>query len=252
MKLSTLIALPLAVLIVAGAVMLDQALAFEAQSAQASAAAEQAESDNGWVVLFDGTSTEHWRGFKKDGFPERGWEVVDGTLHKIARAGGGDIITRESYDSFEFVWEWKVAEGANSGVMYHVAEADDLRATYMSGPEYQILEDANHRDGGNPKTSSGALYALIACNQDKQLSPVGEWNTSKIIVNGDHVEHWLNGKMVVEYVLGSDELNELIANSKFKNWPHFAKKGEGHIALQDHGDDVWFRNIRIREIDADE
>ncbi|XAL99626.1 DUF1080 domain-containing protein [Phycisphaeraceae bacterium D3-23] len=209
-----------------------------------------ADDSDGWVVLFDGSNTDHWRGYRQDGFPDRGWGITDdGELHKIAGAGGGDIITRESYDSFELAWEWRVAEGANSGVMYHVAEADDLGATYLTGPEYQILEDENHGDGRSELTSSGALYALIACNDKKELAPVGEWNTSRILVEGNHVEHWLNGEQVVEYELESDELAALIAGSKFKDWPRFAREGEGHIALQDHGDDVWFRNIRIREIE---
>ena len=201
-----------------------------------------------WQVLFDGTSTQHWRGFKRDSFPEQGWEIADGTLHKIAGVSGGDIITVQQYDSFEFAWQWKVAQGANSGVMFHVAEADDLGATFFTGPEYQILEDTHHRDGDNPKTSTASLYALIACNDQKTLAPVGEWNSSRILVDGNHVEHWLNGAKVVEYELGSGELNAMIADSKFKQWPRFAQEGRGHIALQDHGDDVWFRNMRIREI----
>jgi len=210
-----------------------------------------ANADEGdWTVLFDGTDTDAWRGYRQDGFPAQGWEIAeDGSLHKIAGAGGGDIITREVYDSFEFSWEWKVAEGANSGVMYHVAEGDDLPATYFTGPEFQILEDANHGDGQNELTSSAALYALIACNDKKELAPVGEWNTSRILVDGNHVEHWLNGEQVVTYELESEELLALIADSKFKQWPRFAREGQGHIALQDHGDDVWFRNIRIREIE---
>lgn len=207
------------------------------------------ETEGEWVVLFDGTNTDHWRGYRRDAFPESGWEVVDGTLHKIAGAGGGDIVTLETYDSFELTWEWKVAEGANSGVFYHVAEGDDLGAVYFTGPEYQILDDDRHRDGQNPKTSSAALYALIECNDDKALEPVGEWNTSRLLVDGNHVEHWLNGELVVSYELESEELLALIADSKFKDWSRFAREGEGHIALQDHGDDVWFRDIRIREIE---
>lgn len=205
--------------------------------------------DDGWVVLFDGSNTDHWRGYRQDEFPGQGWAITDaGELHKIAGAGGGDIITRETYDSFELAWEWKVAEGANSGVFFHVAEADDLGAVYFTGPEYQILDDDRHRDGQNELTSAASLYALIACNEDKELSPVGEWNTSRLVVDGNHVEHWLNGAMVVAYELESEALAELIAGSKFRDWPRFAREGEGHIALQDHGDDVWFRNIRVREI----
>lgn len=217
-----------------------------AESAQTPASQD---TDGEWVALFDGTNTDHWRGYRQDAFPESGWEVVDGTLHKIAGAGGGDIITVEQYDSFELRWEWKVAQGANSGVFYHVAEGDDLGAVYFTGPEYQILDDDRHRDGQNPTTSAAALYALIECNDAKALSPVGEWNSSRLLVDGNHVEHWLNGEKVVEYELESDALLALIAGSKFRDWPRFAREGRGHIALQDHGDDVWFRDIRVREIE---
>ena len=221
------------------------------KSAESCSACENTSADDAgkWEVLFDGTSTDAFRGWKKEGFPEKGWEIKDGALHKIPKAGGGDILTKKKYDSFELTWEWKVAEGANSGVMYHVAEGDGLGATYFTGPEYQILEDGHHHDGKNPKTSTAALYALIAPNDQKKLMPVGEWNSSRILVEGNHVEHWLNGKKVVEYELGSDELNKLIANSKFKQWPRFAKEKTGYIAFQDHGDEVWYRNIKIREIE---
>lgn len=202
-----------------------------------------------WVVLFDGTSTEHFRGYKKEGFPEKGWVIEDGTLRKVAKAGGGDIITKKQYDSFELYWEWKVAAGANSGIMYRVAETNG--PSYKTGPEYQILEDTGHRDGKNAKTSTGALYALIACNDKKKLNDIGEWNTSRILMDADHVEHWLNGEKVVEYTWGSDKIKELIADSKFKSWPEFMTQKTGYIAFQDHGNDVWFRNIKIREIDAE-
>ncbi|MFN3166225.1 MAG: DUF1080 domain-containing protein [Phycisphaeraceae bacterium] len=204
--------------------------------------------DKEWTVLFDGTSTEHFRGYKKEGFPEKGWVIEDGALRKVAKAGGGDIITKEKYDSFELYFEWKVAKAANSGIMYRVAEING--PSYKTGPEYQILEDSGHRDGKNAKTSTAALYALIACNDKKELKPIGEWNSSGILIQGDHVEHWLNGKKVVEYTWASDEVKELIANSKFKNWPEFMTQDTGHIAFQDHGDDVWFRNIKIRKIES--
>jgi len=205
--------------------------------------------DDGWGVLFDGSDTDQWRGFKREGFPDQGWEIDGDTLHKVAGAGGGDIITIATYDDFELTLEWKVAEGANSGIFYNVAEEESLHSVWQTGPEYQILDDDKHHDGQSELTSSAALYALIACNEDKELAEVGDWNTTRIVVEGDHVEHYLNGELVVEYDLGSDELNALIANSKFKDMPRFAGEDSGHIALQDHGDDVWFRNIRIREIE---
>jgi len=205
------------------------------------------DASGGWTVLFDGQSTEHFRGYKKDGFPEKGWAVEDGTLRVIANTrGSGDIITKETYSDFDLRWEWKVAEGANSGVMYRVEEGRG--ATYFTGPEYQILGDDKHRDGNNPKTSAGALYALIACNDKKTLKPVGEWNSSRIVIHNNKVQHWLNGEVVVQYVWASDEIKQLIANSKFKNWKQFMTKKEGHIAFQYHNDDVWYRNIRIKDL----
>lgn len=200
-----------------------------------------------WTVLFDGTSTEHFRGYKQDGFPEKGWAVEDGTLRVVANTrGSGDIITKEKYSDFDLRWEWKVAGGGNSGVMYRVEEGNG--PSYMTGPEYQILNDEKHRDGGNPKTSAAALYALIACDDTKTVKPVGEWNSSRIVIHDNKVQHWLNGEVVVEYVWASDEIKQLIANSKFKNWKQFMTKDDGHIAFQYHNDDVWYRNIRIKDL----
>lgn len=249
MRISTLIALPLAGLIVTGAVMLDQTQAFDHHLAGEDAA--PAEAGEGWVDLFDGSTTDHWRGFKKDGFPETGWVIDDGTLHVQSGVRGGDIITKETYDNFELVLEWKIAEGANSGIFFNVAE-EGMGTVWQTGPEYQILDDAVHRDGKNPKTSTGALYALIACNDNKEVKPIGEWNSTRIVVNGSKVEHYLNGALVVAYDLESQELRDLIKDSKFSNMPRFAREESGHIALQDHGDDVWFRNIRIRELNPDQ
>lgn len=200
--------------------------------------------DGKWEVLFDGKDTSKWRGFKSDRFPEKGWKVEDGTLRHLAGQGGGDLASRESYGDFELRFDWKVAPGANSGVIYRVTE--DRAASYETGPEYQVLDDSKHGDGKNPKTSAAALYALIACNGEKALNPVGEWNKARIVAKGGKVEHWLNKKKVVEYTWGSPETAALIAASKFKDMPGFAKNKSGHIVLQDHGDDVWFRKIKIR------
>lgn len=199
----------------------------------------------GWEVLFDGKDTSKWRGYKQDKFPEKGWKVENGALRHVAGAGGGDLVTREKFGSFELRFDWKVAPGANSGVIYRVTE--DRGASYETGPEYQVLDDAKHGDGKNPKTSAGALYALIAPNAAKVLKPVGEWNKARIVVRGNHVEHWVNKKKVVEYEWGSAEITQLIAGSKFKDMPGFAKNTSGHICFQDHGDDVWFRKIKIRK-----
>jgi hypothetical protein len=195
-----------------------------------------------WVSLFDGKAIAHWRGFKQTTVPD-GWPVVDGTL---TRAGAGtDLVSREQYANFEFEFDWKVPRGGNSGVMYRVSEA--LDATYHTGPEYQILDDAVHADGKNPLTSAGSNYALHA-RSVAASNPVGEWNQGRLLVNGAHVEHWLNGIKVVDYELWTPAWTALVAASKFKEWPDYGKKTTGHIVLQDHGDRVQFRNLRVRRI----
>jgi hypothetical protein len=204
----------------------------------------QAKSKPGkWETLFDGKSTDKWRGYKKDEFPSS-WKVEDGALHTVP-GNGSDIVTKDKYDSFELELEWKVTPGANSGVIFHASE--NAPESWNTGPEMQILDDTRHPDGKNPKTSAGALYALIA-PKDKELKPVGEWNKARLIINGNHGEHWLNGKKVVEYELNSKELNDLFANSIFASMPRFAKVPSGHIVLQHHDDEVWFRNVRIRRL----
>lgn len=207
--------------------------------------------EDGFVALFDGSSTENFRGYNKDKFPDKGWKLEEGNLRVIGKTrGSSDIITKEQYSDFDLRWEWKVAKGANSGIMYRVEEVKN-QPTYKTGPEYQILEDGNHGDGKNAKTSAGALYALIACNEKKALKPVGEWNTSRIVFDDNKVQHYLNGQLVVEYVWGSDEIKALIAKSKFKNWKEFMTKDKGHIAFQYHNDDVWYRNIRIKDLSGE-
>lgn len=201
-----------------------------------------------WVVLFDGKSTAAWREFRKSEFPAKGWEVVDGTLHVMGGGGAGDIVTRQQFKDFELELEWKVSPGANSGIMYRVSE--DFDAPWHTGPEYQVLDDSKHGDGKNPKTSASALYALVAASTEKALKPVGEWNSARIVLRGSQLEHWLNGKRVVALDLASPEARDLIAKSKFKDLPRFARESSGYICLQDHGDDVWFRNIRIRPLDS--
>lgn len=154
-------------------------------------------------------------------------------------------MTKEEFDDFELMFQWKVERGSNSGVMYRVSLGD--RAPYFSGPEYQILDDAVHNDGKNPLTSAASLYGLYV-PEGKELAPVGEWNTAKIVVQGTRVEHWLNGKKVVEADFASDDWQTRLEKSKFKTWPKFAKNRTGHIALQDHGDRVYFRDITIRRL----
>lgn len=214
----------------------------------AAPAAAQETTDDGWEVLFDGTSTDAFRGWKSDAFPEKGWVIDGDALHIQADSKAGDIVTKKQYASFDLRFEWKVAKGSNSGVIYRCIEHDDVRLSFMSGPEYQILEDANHRNGKNPKTTAASLYAHYAPNDKKKLKPIGEWNTGRVVVNGNKVEHWLNGEVVVAYDLDSEAFRKVTAATHYKQWPKFAKEKKGHIALQDHTDDVWFRNIKIKEL----
>ena len=212
-----------------------------------SAACKSAKYDGAtrdWEILFDGESTDAWRGYRQKALPA-GWQVQEGALVRAAEAG--DIITKEKYGNFVLSFEWKVTEGANSGVFFHVTEKKG--ATYETGPEYQVLDNALHADGGDARTSAGANYALHA-PVDDYTRPVGEWNEAQIVVQDEgRVHHWLNGRIVVEYVLWTPEWEELVAASKFADMPAYGLKKRGHIALQDHGDEVAYRNIRIRRLD---
>jgi hypothetical protein len=199
-------------------------------------------ADTGWVSLFDGATITEWRGYREPTVPA-GWTVVDGAITKTGDAA--DLISKKQYRNFELELEWRLKRGGNSGIMYRVTE--DAEASYETGPEYQVLDDAVHADGKNRLTSAGAAYGLYA-QPEGLLKPVGEWNTAKIVVNGNHVEHWLNGTKGVEYELGSPDWTAKVAASKFKQWPGYGKAPEGHIALQNHGDWVAYRNIRIREL----
>jgi hypothetical protein len=196
----------------------------------------------GWRSLLDGKTTAGWRGYKQREMP-RGWQVVDGALTRVGE--GGDIITNEQFGNFELALEWKVAPGGNSGIFYRVTE--DGEHSYHSGPEMQVLDDARHRDGQSRLTSAGSLYGLYAAPAGV-VKPAGEWNAVRIVVNGSHVEHWLNGVKVVEAKLGSPDWEKRVGESKFKEWPIYGRAKQGHIALQDHGDWVAYRNIKIKEL----
>jgi len=196
----------------------------------------------GWRSLFDGRSTAGWRGYRADSMPS-GWRVEDGTLVRAAQAG--NIVTVDTFRNFELALDWKVSSGGNSGIMYRVTE--DAKEPYETGPEMQVLDDARHADGKNPLTSAGALYGLYAAPPGV-VKPAGEWNHARIVLKGNHVEHWLNGQKVVDAELWSPDFTARHAKSKFTQWPPYAKAARGHIALQDHGDWVAYRNVRIREL----
>lgn len=196
-----------------------------------------------WTRLFDGETLAGWRGYHTEAIPP-GWRVEDGTIH--FSAGKGDLMTVARFADFELQLEWKVAEGGNSGIFYLATPGHD--AIYMGAPEMQVLDDALHVDGGNPLTSAGAAYGLYAAPRGA-VKPAGEWNAVRIRVLGNDVEHWLNGQRIVQYTLGSDEWRARVRASKFNDWPMYGMSRRGHIGLQDHGDPVWYRNLRIRSLE---
>lgn len=198
------------------------------------------EKAEGWTLLFDGKSLDRWRGFKSP-TPPAGWKAADGAL--VREGTGGDLMTKEQYGDFELRLEWKVSKGGNSGIMFHVTP--DGAETYETGPEMQILDNAVHRDGKDPMTSAGSNYALHPPARDV-TKPIGEWNAVRLLVRGPHVEHWLNGVKLLEYELWSPDWEKRVQASKFAKMPGYGRAKRGHIVLQDHGDLVWFRNIKVK------
>jgi hypothetical protein len=205
-----------------------------------------------WTVLFEGRDISQWRGINSDTFPDKGWIVKDGLLiTDPASDAHGDIITRKQYGNFELTLEFKLTEKANSGIKYFVVESLSAGGKSGIGLEYQLLDDAGHPDakaGKNGNRTNGSLYDLIAAPTDKPVKPIGEWNTAHIIAKGNTIEHWLNGKRIVEYKRDDPAFRKLVAESKYKDFPDFGLAEKGHILLQYHGDKVYFRNIRIREL----
>lgn len=226
--------------IVSGSVMAADAVTHNVLTA--------AEKEAGWKLLFDGKTTEGWRGFQQQSFPTNGWVVEEGCLKRNAR--GGDLVTKDTFLDFELSWEWKIVAKGNSGIKYLVdeerlAKKNGKVSKNALGNEYQMLDDLSYPELSK-KNLSASWYTVIE-PQGAVPKPVGEFNHSKIIVHGNHGEHWLNGVKVLEYELGSPATMELIAKSNFKNVPGYAEKKKTPILLQDHGRDVWFRNIKIRE-----
>ena len=220
----------------------DSVTADTAQDTMSTSTLTAAERAEGWRLLFDGRTTEGWRGYKQQTAPD-GWQAVDGELTRVA--AGGDIITNEQFGDFELALEWKVGPAGNSGVFYRVTEEGD--ESYHTGIEMQVLDDSGHIDGQSPLTSAGALYGLYPAERGA-VKPAGEWNSARVLVRGNHVEHWLNEQKLVDAEMWSEDWNTRLAASKFTEWPGYARATRGHIGLQDHGDRVSFRNIKVREL----
>ncbi|MCK9411118.1 MAG: DUF1080 domain-containing protein [Prolixibacteraceae bacterium] len=206
------------------------------------------EFKQGWKLLFDGLNPSQWRSANKTDFPAKGWQIKEGCM---VSGGGGNLVSKEEYGNFELSWDWKMIDtGGNSGVKYFVKEAKNDAL----GIEYQMLDDTGHpwmKDGRmhlNDFHTVGAIYELYPTAANKVTKPVGEWNTSRILCLGKHIEHWLNGIKVAECERGSVDYNARIASSKFKDIPNFGVHEKGLILLQDHGSVVWFRNIKIRKM----
>lgn len=218
-------------------------------SASAPNQLEVSEKSAGWKLLFDGKTTHGWHGFKKTSFPEKGWVAEDSWLHCLGEHGG-DILSDGAFDQFEIQWEWKIQAGGNSGLKYFVLETRNSAL----GHEYQMLDDAVNLDGklAEGKRITASFYDVLKPTAKTTVKPVGEINQSRVLVKGNHVEHWLNGVKVLEYECGSPEVQAAVAESKFKTVDGFGERVKGHILLQDHESQVWFRNIKIRDLSTKE
>jgi hypothetical protein len=218
----------------------------------------QAQS-GGWRSLFDGKTFDGWRGLGYDSVPSAHWKIENGAIKKIPRgqvarmpdgqpAAGGDLMTKETFRDFELVWEWKIGPGGNSGVKYNVSEQLSVAASpnhAALGFEYQLLDDSLAEDNKIPSHRAGALYDMIA-PATNVVRPAGEWNESRLVYRGNHGEHWLNGKKIVQFEMATPRFDSLLSKSKYRSIKNFADRRSGHIVLQDHGEEVFFRNIRIR------
>ena len=205
-----------------------------------------------WTSLFDGKTIKGWHSYHKEGVV--GWYVEDGAM--TPDGTGGDLVTDKEYENFDLEFEFKIPKGSNSGVVYKIIDNPDIKTTYMSGPEYQVIDDKGYLDAaGKPYNLkdtqlTGADYDMIPPADLTVVRPVGEWNKGRILVNNNHVEHYLNGKKMVEYDYGSEAWKTLVAKSKFANWPYATPHAKGKIALQNHSpkERVWYRNVQIREL----
>ncbi|WP_295128302.1 DUF1080 domain-containing protein [uncultured Chitinophaga sp.] len=218
--------------------------------AQTGTGLSKKEKKEGWTLLFDGKTLNGWHQYHVKPGSTNAWKVQDGALFldtdaKKDGAASGDLVTDGDYENYELVYEWKISPNGNSGLIFGVNEDPKYHATYSTGPEMQVIDDAGHPDGKNKKHNSGELYDMIAA-PGSYAKPVGEWNVAKLIKNNGKLTMYLNGKKTAETTMGTPEWQELLNNSKFKTWKGFGEYAKGKIALQDHGDKVWYRNLKIR------
>jgi len=227
------------------ALNLSATLVFSAESINQVTEEDKA---GGWKLLFDGKTTQGWHSFKAKPVPAKAWVVEDGWLHCLGKEGGGDIISDAEFDNFDLQWEWKQVAGGNSGLKYFVSEKRESPL----GHEYQMIDDDRNADAklAKGKRVTGSFYDVLKPERIDVTKPAGEINRSRVIVRGNHVEHWLNGAKVLDYSCDSEALKTALQESKFKNTKGFGEKIKGHILLQDHHSEVWFRNIKVRELPA--
>jgi hypothetical protein len=205
-----------------------------------------AETAAGWKLLVSGDDASAWRGYKQKGFPAKGWEVKNGELHVAKGGGGGDLITVDEFGDFELSLEFKCDKAANSGIIFHLDES--LDASWQTGPEFQVIDDGGYGVKPGDPHAAGALYDMVNPPADKTLHPSGEWNLARIRLKDGLLQHFLNGRKIVECRTDGPEWKAMIAKSKFKNYPNFGVLPKGHIGLQEHGDSVAFRNIKVRDL----
>lgn len=243
--------------IIAGLLLVGLIAATDTQSPNTLTAKEK---KDGWKLLFDGKTTKGWRGAYKESFPEHGWTVDNGLL-TIQKSNGsesqsfGDIVTTDEYADFDLIFDFRLTDGANSGIKYFVVEHQPKPKGSAFGLEFQVLDDDKHPDaklGRDGDRTVGSLYDLIPA-KDKKANPIGEWNTGRVVSKGMHVEHWLNGKKVVEYERGSEAFRKLVAISKYAAPEYnangrFGEAPKGHLLLQDHGEQVSYRNIKVKTL----
>ena len=225
----------------------------DSTNADTTQASNMDQNEEGWVSLFDGTTTKGWHSYGKKDSVNASWKVMDGALYldttkTNGKRDGGDILTDQEYENYHLTLDWKVAEGANSGIIFNVHEdAAKYPNTYNTGPEMQVLDNERHPDAKIPKHRAGDLYDLIACSQET-VKPAGEWNHAEVKVENGKLDLFLNGTNVVSTTMWDDNWKKMVAGSKFKSMPDFGTFKKGRIALQDHGDAVWFKNIKIKQL----